>query len=103
MTTQAKINWALGVVLVGALYYLSTNKTPQIDPNTLNNDLPLSLNSKGAEVAQLQTILKQKYSADLGNSGQNHDGIDGDFGSLTLTALKKYTGLSSVTLKQIGA
>jgi peptidoglycan hydrolase-like protein with peptidoglycan-binding domain len=103
MTTQAKINWGLGIAAVIALYYLSQNKNPQIDTSALDNDLVLTLGSSGAEVAQLQTLLKQKYNANLGDYGENHDGIDGDFGTLTEIALRKYKGVGSTTLNQFNA
>jgi len=103
MTTQQKINWGLGIGAIIALYYLSRNKTPQIDPSTLNKDLVLTIGSKGAEVLELQKLLKQNYNADLGNYGENHDGIDGNFGTITLDALKKYRGVSEITLNQLNS
>jgi hypothetical protein len=40
-----------------------------------------------SKIMKLQTILKTKYNADLGATGPNKDGIDGDLGAKTLTAL----------------
>lgn len=101
MTKQAKINWVLGGILVIALYYLIRSKNPQINASELNYNLVLSKGSFGAEVMELQRRIKEKFpDADLGNTGENQDGIDGDFGDLTLNALKKYTGQDSTTLNK---
>ena len=100
MTTQQKINWGLGVLFIVSLLYLSKNKSPKIEVSELDKNLILSNGSSGAEVAQLQTLLKDNYGAYLGESGENNDGIDGIFGSLTLSALKKYKGVDSITLNQ---
>lgn len=101
MTTQQKINWGLAIGAVIALFYLTKNKNPKIDSSALNTDLLLSQGSQGAEVLELQKLLKEKDSSiDLGSSGENHDGIDGYFGTLTLNALKKITGLTSIKLNQ---
>lgn len=40
-----------------------------------------------SKIMQLQTILKTKYNADLGATGPNKDGVDGDLGAKTLGAL----------------
>jgi hypothetical protein len=40
-----------------------------------------------SKIMKLQTILKTKYNADLGVTGPNKDGIDGDLGAKTLGAL----------------
>ena len=102
MTTQQKINWGLGIGAVIALYYLSRNKNPQIDVSALNKDLVLTKGSTGAEVLELQRQIKiKKSSANLGDTGENHDGLDGNFGELTSIAIKNLTGLSSITLKQL--
>ena len=38
-------------------------------------------------IQQIQTVLKTKYNANLGNFGPNKDGIDSKWGNLTQTAL----------------
>jgi len=38
-------------------------------------------------ITQIQTVLKDKYKANLGNFGPNKDGVDGKWGNLTQTAL----------------
>jgi hypothetical protein len=40
-------------------------------------------------IQQIQTVLKTKYNANLGNYGPNKDGIDSKWGNLTQTALDK--------------
>ena len=40
-------------------------------------------------IQQIQTVLKTKYNANLGNYGPNEDGIDSKWGNLTQTALDK--------------
>ena len=60
---------------------LDEQDTPDTTENKLNMDLVLSKGSKGAEVTELQRILKKDYNAELGTSGINIDGIDGDFGT----------------------
>lgn len=39
-------------------------------------------------IQQIQTVLKTKYNASLGNFGPNKDGIDSKWGNLTQTALE---------------
>lgn len=39
-------------------------------------------------IKKIQTILKTKYGANLGNTGPNKDGIDGKWGTNTQTALE---------------
>jgi hypothetical protein len=40
-----------------------------------------------SKIMKLQTALKTKYNADLGTTGPNKDGIDGDLGAKTLAAI----------------
>ena len=61
----------------------------------------LSKGSKGAEVSELQRILIDQYESDLGYSGAERNGIDGDFGSITENALLKAKGVKEISLKQI--
>jgi hypothetical protein len=53
------------------------------------------------EVAELQRILANQYGADLGFTGAEKNGIDGDFGSMTEKALLKAKGVKEISLKQI--
>ena len=48
-----------------------------------------------AKIMAIQTLLKTKYQANLGNSGKKGDGIDGALGPKTLTALS--TAMKSKT------
>lgn len=103
MTQSRKLTWvAVGIFALG-LWYLSKNKRPSIDESTLNGELLLSKGSKGAEVMELQRLLLEKNNAFLGETGENHDGVDGDFGSLTEQALKTFKGVTSITLNQFKA
>jgi len=67
----------------------------------LNMDLMLSKGSTGDEVAELQRILVNQYGADLGFSGADKDGVDGQFGSLTEKALFNAKGVKEISLKQL--
>jgi peptidoglycan hydrolase-like protein with peptidoglycan-binding domain len=53
------------------------------------------------EVLELQKILKTKYKANLGTFGDNKDGIDGIFGTMTENALMKAKGVKTITLKDL--
>jgi hypothetical protein len=59
----------------------------------------LSKGSRGAEVVELQRILKDEMGYDLGTFGTDGDGIDGDFGTMTENALFKAKGVKQITLK----
>jgi hypothetical protein len=67
----------------------------------LNLDMVLSKGSKGKEVSELQRILVNQYGADLGFTGVEKDGIDGDFGNMTEKALLKAKGVNQISLKQL--
>ena len=100
MTQSRKITWvAVGIFALG-LWYLSKNKRPQIEESTLDLDLKLAKGSKGAEVMELQRLLLEEHNSFLGETGENHDGVDGDFGSLTEQALKNFKGVTSISLNQ---
>jgi hypothetical protein len=104
-----------GVVLVlGILIYRYFKNKPlpvsnmNIDPNliapqqsTLDMNLVLKQGSEGAEVAEMQKILINKYGQDLGKFGDNKDGIDGIFGSVTLAGLLKAKKVSEIALKDL--
>jgi hypothetical protein len=67
----------------------------------LNLDMVLSKGSKGSEVAELQRILVNQYGADLGFTGAEKDGIDGEFGGMTEKALLDAKKVKQISLKQI--
>jgi hypothetical protein len=48
----------------------------------------------------LQKLLKQNPSVNLGNTGINKNGIDGDFGPMTEKALLLVKGVKKITLNQ---
>lgn len=64
-------------------------------------DMVLSKGSKGKEVSELQRILVNQYGADLGFTGADKDGIDGDFGTMTENALLKAKSVKQISLKQL--
>ena len=55
--------------------------TQQAQPAATQQATPQQL------IQQIQTVLKTKYNANLGNFGPNKDGIDSKWGNLTQTAL----------------
>jgi peptidoglycan hydrolase-like protein with peptidoglycan-binding domain len=61
----------------------------------------LKKGSRGAEVVELQRILKDEMGYNLGTFGTEGDGIDGDFGTMTENALFKAKGVKEITLKEI--
>jgi hypothetical protein len=69
--------------------------------SSLDVNLVLSRGSSGAEVAELQRILKDELGFDLGFSGVDNKGIDGEFGSITENALMKAKGVKEITLKEM--
>ena len=95
-----------GVALV---IILALNRWLKKMPTSINADAyagldmnaVLSKGSTGSEVAELQRILIDQYEADLGYSGAERNGIDGDFGSITENALLKAKGVKEISLKQI--
>jgi hypothetical protein len=94
------------VILVGGF---AINKWLKSMPKSINSDayagldlnMVLSKGSNGSEVAELQRILVNQYNADLGFTGGDKDGIDGDFGSMTEKALFKAKGVKQISLKQL--
>jgi hypothetical protein len=95
------------------IYYLSKKKplgveATEVDydliapqPSTLDMNLVLKQGSEGAEVAEMQRILISKYGQDLGTFGDNQDGIDGIFGTVTLAGLLKAKQVSQIALKDL--
>jgi hypothetical protein len=66
-----------------------------LDLNTV-----LSKGSTGDEVIELQKVLVNQYGADLGFSGANKDGVDGEFGAMTEKALVNAKGVKEISLKE---
>ena len=92
----------LGVYLISKwLHSLPKPLPADLQTETLDEEKVLKKGSQGAEVSELQRILKKDYNADLGKSGVNQDGIDGDFGLLTEVALKKAKNVTEITLKDL--
>ena len=103
-----------GVVLgLGVfIYFLFKNKPLGVEVMNVNPDqvapesefdvdLVLKQGSEGAEVAEMQRILIDKYGQDLGDFGENKDGIDGVFGTKTLAGLLKAKQVSEIALKDL--
>jgi hypothetical protein len=96
------------------IYFLFKNKPLGVEVNKINpedinpqpqNNLDMNLvlkqGSEGAEVAEMQRILIEKYGQDLGTFGENKDGIDGIFGTVTLAGLVKAKQVSEIALKDL--
>ena len=93
------------------IYFLFKNKplgveameiNPDLTPeNTLDMNLVLKQGSENPEVAEMQRILIEKYGQNLGKFGENEDGIDGIFGSVTLAGLLKAKQVSEIALKDL--
>lgn len=67
----------------------------------LNMDLVLSKGSTGDEVSELQRILVDNYGANLGFTGVDKNGVDGQFGSLTEKALLDNLKVKQISLKEL--
>lgn len=97
-------NILIGVgVLVGLYFanrlYKRLSKPSAEQLSLLNEDLVLAKGSQGAEVMELQRILKDELGYDLGSTGVDNDGIDGIFGSVTEKALFQAKEVNKITLK----
>ena len=93
----------LGVYIISKwLHSMPKAENPDLqEPVALDKEIVLKKGSKGAEVKELQRILKKDYNADLGTSGVNKDGVDGDFGTMTEDALKKAKSVTEISLKDL--
>jgi hypothetical protein len=93
----------LGVYLISKwLKSMPKPQNPDLEATPeLDREIVLSKGSKGAEVSELQRTLLKDYSAKLGDTGINKDGVDGDFGLLTEVALKKAKGVTEIALKEL--
>ena len=97
----------IGLVAIVVVYAI--DKYLKSKPKPINSDAYsdldlnaiLSKGSTGDEVSELQRILINQYGADLGYTGGNKDGVDGQFGSLTEKALLDAKGVKEISLKQI--
>jgi len=84
--------------------WLKNMKKPTMDEqgeSFLDTSLVLTKGMQEPEVAELQRILKTKYKANLGTFGDNKDGIDGIFGTVTENALIKAKGVKQIALKDL--
>ncbi len=92
----------LGVYLISKWLHSFPKPLPaDLQSDDLDKEKVLKKGSEGAEVSELQRILKKDYNAELGKSGVNEDGIDGDFGLLTEVALKSAKGVTEIALKDL--
>jgi hypothetical protein len=105
----------IGGVVLGLgvfIYFLFKNKPLGVEiidikqddisvENNLDENLVLKQGSENPEVAEMQRILIEKYGQDLGTFGENKDGIDGIFGSVTLAGLLKAKQVSEIALKDL--
>jgi hypothetical protein len=97
----------IGLVAIAVVYaidrYLKSFPKPINSDAYSDLDLNaiLSKGSTGDEVSELQRILVNQYGANLGLSGAERNGIDGDFGSMTENALSQAKGVKLISLKQI--
>ncbi len=60
-----------------------------------DDKLPLKKGSYGERVKTLQAALGKLNGYNLGTSGPNNDGVDGDFGPLTDAAVRKFQSQQS--------
>lgn len=103
-TNKYLIIGAVAVVVIFALNKWIKSMPKPINSEDfagLNMDTVLSKGSTGDEVSELQRILVNQYGADLGYTGGNKDGVDGQFGSLTEKALLDAKGVKEISLKQL--
>lgn len=113
---ETKTQIIVGGVVLGLgvlIYFLFKNKPLGVqvmeiepyltapEPSILDMNLVLKQGSEGAEVAELQRILIEKYGQNLGTFGENEDGIDGVFGTVTLAGLLKAKKVSEIALKDL--
>ncbi len=93
----------LGVYLISKwLHSMPKAQNPDLEKAVpLDKEKVLKKGSQGAEVSELQRVLIKDYNADLGKTGVNKDGIDGDFGLLTEVALKKAKNITEIALKDL--
>jgi hypothetical protein len=91
----------VAVVVIDKLMKRFTKPAIREGYSKLNMDLVLSKGSNGDEVSELQRILVDNYGANLGLTGVNKNGVDGQFGSLTEKALFDNLKVKQISLKQL--
>lgn len=104
LDNKNKMIWiSLGAILLGIVVLSKwlKNMPSAVNLDSLNLDLVLSKGSTGDEVAELQRVLVNKYGADLGYSGAEKNGIDGEFGSMTEQALLDAKGVKKISLNDL--
>jgi len=93
------------VIILGAYlvkYAIKKFKQPSAEQEAmLDKTLTLEKGSTGSEVAELQRILKYDFGKNIGFTGVDKDGVDGDFGNLTETALMEVKGVKKITLNEM--
>ena len=107
MKENSKKYWIIGGIAL--VVVIALNKWIKGMPKPINSDAyagldlekVLSKGSTGDEVFELQRILVNQYGADLGFTGFDKDGIDGQFGSLTEKALIGAKGVKQISLKEL--
>jgi hypothetical protein len=104
LDNKNKMIWiSLGAILLGLVVISKwlKNMPSNVNLDSLNLDLVLSKGSIGDEVAELQRVLVNKYGADLGYSGAEKNGVDGEFGTLTEKALLEAKGVKKISLNAL--
>ena len=104
-TTTKKYLIVGGAIVLGLYGYRmlmrKLNKPSEEQISMLDKDMVLEKGSQGSEVAELQRILKDDFGKYLGETGVDNDGVDGDFCTLTETALFEAKGVKSITLNKL--
>lgn len=78
-----------------------TTPAPPSWTEVIMQNLPeLKPGDKGPAVRTAQALLRARYT-DIGTTGSAHDGIDGDFGPLTESAVKDIQGKAKITIDGI--
>ena len=62
---------------------------------------PLGYGNCHEDVRWLQIYLKRRFNADLGTYGSKGDGVDGKFGNVTVQAVKKHLGKTTLSKTDI--
>ena len=80
---------------------LSATKRRPVGFRCTSKSYPLEFGTCHPDVKILQRYLKQTFKENLGRTGRNRDGIDGQFGNLTRNAARKRLGKESFTFADI--
>jgi peptidoglycan hydrolase-like protein with peptidoglycan-binding domain len=103
-TTKKYLKIGVAIVLGAYLvkYAIKFYKKPTAEQESMfDNTLTLEKGSTGSEVAELQRILKYDFGKNIGATGVDKDGVDGDFGALTETALMEVKKVKKITLNEM--